>query len=92
VEDAREWWFSLWEDEIVEYHYAAGLRIACVAKIGTWRSLSPWGFLRHKGDFQAVEREEFRQLVGEQLFRQMLEEQMVVGISVRCLNAHHGGG
>ncbi len=87
AEEARAWWFGLWDDEIVEYRYATGLEIACVAKTGTWRSLSPWGFLRHKGDFRIVQEEQFRQIVGERRFGKMLDEHGFVGISVRWLRS-----
>jgi hypothetical protein len=86
VEEAREWWFGFWEDEIAEYYYAPRLGVACVAKSGTWRSLSPWAILRHKDEFQIIKEEELRKLVGERRFSDMLHEHMYLGISVRCLN------
>jgi hypothetical protein len=87
IADARDWWFKFWEGEIVEYYYALGIETACVAKSGTWKSLSPWGFARYKEDFQVVDEAQFRRLVGETCFNDMLFEQTMVGISTRRLRS-----
>ena len=87
VPEVREWWFRLWEDEIVEHRYDAGGDIACLAKAGTWNSLSPWGFLRRKEDFQILSDAEFRQLVGNRRYSEMVHEQMLLGVSARWLGS-----
>jgi hypothetical protein len=87
IGDARDWWFKFWEDEIVECFYASGTEIACIAKSGTWKSLSPWGFARYKEDFELVDEAQFRQLVGEICFKEMLFEQRMVGISTRRIRS-----
>ena len=56
----------------------------------TWRSLPPFGFLRHKGDFQELTEDEFRRRAGQQCYDEMLIECSMVGISTRSIGSSNG--
>jgi hypothetical protein len=84
--DAREWWWRLWDGQITLFLYRNGLlAMACIAAAGTWESLSPWYVCRSKDEFVEIPEKQFRKLVGEPTFGEMLEEYNILGISTRSL-------
>ncbi|WP_254512632.1 hypothetical protein [Anatilimnocola floriformis] len=91
LSDARNWWFDLWEGEIVSYWFAPDLRILVAAKNAIWKALPDFHLLRPKSDFVEIPLDEVRQIVGHDEIERMCNEVFFVGISTRALELAAAG-
>jgi hypothetical protein len=83
LRDAREWWWKIWEGEIISFRYNDPMKMACIAKDGTWESLAPIHVCRSKDDRIAISESRFKKIVGVKTFDEMIREVGLLGITVR---------
>ena len=85
LRDAREWWFELWEGEIVTCWFAPYSPMLLLAKIAIWKAIPEFNLLRPKSDFVEIPLDEVRQIVGNDQVEGMCTEVFFLGISTRAL-------